>query len=366
MEAVVVKRQIPDKVPINPWTWLALGKQIAQVSPKRYCLELGETAAKVAISSWRACGYDNITFMAGASQEAIALGEWAGLKGNVKYPENDWCYTCEPYYLKTLEDIDRLTVPDVKKQPPLSGVINAVRITTKEVGSEVGVSVRSEDPWVHSMQLRGTSTFMYDVAMAEKNREVRRAVDKLTAIESELIVEYAKACREAGTWMHEWGGAGATQDAISFETYKQYVFGHYFGINRALRKLGIPTWHHLCGQGVSDLTFVAHLDADIYHISQSVNLAKAKVLLGLTRTQRYDRQAIAGNVNPSGPLLLGTPNQVEEEVKQQILAAAEGGGYIMSTGCAMAIDTPIENVKAWVKARDLYGTYPLKFHAKGV
>lgn len=365
MESVIVKREIPDKVPINPWTWLALGKQILDVNPDQYCKELGETASKVVIASWEECGYDNISLMANASQEAIAIGEASGLEGKVRYPKDDWAYIYKPY-LNSLDEVDKLEVPDVKKEEPLAGLLKAAKITAKEVGSKVGVSVRNEDPWVHLMQLRGPANFMLDVATALKDREVNSKVGKMTRIGAETVVEFAKACKDAGTWMHEWGGAGATQDAVPLHTYKEIVFGPYHWINRELRRYGIPIWHHLCGQGISDLTLLPQLDADIYHITQSVNLAKAKVLISLTRTERYDRQAIAGNINPMGALLMGKPEEVEEEVKSQVKIAGEGGGYIMTTGCAMAIGTPVENVNAWVKARDMYGEYPLKFHAKGV
>lgn len=365
MEAVVVRREIPDKIPINPWTWPALSKELLGIQAGEYCRKLGDTAAKISIASWKICKYDNISFMAGASQEAETIGKASGLKGVTTYPEHDWPWVSEPY-VKTLEDADKLVVPDVKKQQPLAGLLKAIEITAKKVGHEVGVSVRNEDPWVHLMQLRGTSNFMLDVAHASRDREAYHNITKMTRIAAETIIEFAKACKDAGSWMHEWGGAGATQDVISIDTYKHMVFGHYFWINRELRRYGIPTWHHLCGQGISDLTLIPKLDADIYHITQAVNLAKAKILIGLTRSERYDTQAIAGNINPTGALLLGKPKEVEEEIKAQIKIAGEGGGYIMSTGCAMAIDTPVENVKTWVKARDMHGKYPLKFHAKGV
>ena len=48
-------------------------------------------------------------------------------------------------------------------------------------------------------------------------------------------------------------------------------------------------------------------------------------------------------------MLYGTPANVERAVQAQ-LPAARNGGFIMSTGSPLTIDTPIENVRAFMRA----------------
>ena len=56
-----------------------------------------------------------------------------------------------------------------------------------------------------------------------------------------------------------------------------------------------------------------------------------------------------GNVNPAGAILSGTPEQVYEEACKAIRISG-GKGLILATGCDLASDAPLENVKALARA----------------
>ena len=49
--------------------------------------------------------------------------------------------------------------------------------------------------------------------------------------------------------------------------------------------------------------------------------------------------------------------EVEEAVKRCIDQAAEGGGFILSTGDQLPFDTPFENIEAMVRTAREYGAY---------
>ena len=52
---------------------------------------------------------------------------------------------------------------------------------------------------------------------------------------------------------------------------------------------------------------------------------------------------LMGNVNPSDPLVFGTPEQVDATARKVIEDTA-GQGLFLSSGCAMGRNTPPENV----------------------
>ena len=56
-----------------------------------------------------------------------------------------------------------------------------------------------------------------------------------------------------------------------------------------------------------------------------------------------------GNINPAGAILRGTPEQVYEEACTAIRISG-GKGLILGTGCDLASDAPLENVKALSRA----------------
>jgi uroporphyrinogen decarboxylase len=72
-----------------------------------------------------------------------------------------------------------------------------------------------------------------------------------------------------------------------------------------------------------------------------------------------DRVCLIGNIDMN-TLSIGTPEQVDEEVRQRIKEVAPGGGYIVSSGNSIASYCRPENVIAMAEAIQKYGKYPIK------
>lgn len=73
-----------------------------------------------------------------------------------------------------------------------------------------------------------------------------------------------------------------------------------------------------------------------------------------------DRLCLWGNVDLHYTLTMGTPEEVEEEVKECLRDAAEGGGYIIASGNSLTDYCKLENVRAMIKAVEKYGKYPIQ------
>ncbi|MDI3546566.1 MAG: uroporphyrinogen decarboxylase [Halanaerobiales bacterium] len=86
------------------------------------------------------------------------------------------------------------------------------------------------------------------------------------------------------------------------------------------------------------------MKANIVNIDQKVDLRKACEVL--------DTTCIKGNLDPTGLLLKGTPEEIKEEAGRCIKIG--GRGYILSPGCELSRDTPYENLKALVEAARIY------------
>jgi uroporphyrinogen-III decarboxylase len=56
-----------------------------------------------------------------------------------------------------------------------------------------------------------------------------------------------------------------------------------------------------------------------------------------------------GNVNPSDPMVLGTPEQVAAAART-VIEATGGRGLFLSSGCALGANTPPENLRSLVAA----------------
>jgi uroporphyrinogen decarboxylase len=97
---------------------------------------------------------------------------------------------------------------------------------------------------------------------------------------------------------------------------------------------------------------MADTGAGVLSLDNVIDLAEAKAAVG-------DRIIVSGNVRPTETMFLGTPETVEENVKECLRKAWDSPkGFILSVGCGMPITTPPDNVHALVSAARRYGQYP--------
>jgi uroporphyrinogen decarboxylase len=78
-----------------------------------------------------------------------------------------------------------------------------------------------------------------------------------------------------------------------------------------------------------------------------------------TMKERYgQRICLKGNIDCTGNLCDGTPEEVEEEVRQCILAGGAGGGLILSSSNTIHRGVKPDNYRAMLRALRRYGRYP--------
>jgi uroporphyrinogen decarboxylase len=114
---------------------------------------------------------------------------------------------------------------------------------------------------------------------------------------------------------------------------------------------------------------IKHSDGNLYPILADIVASGADGLnpiepvagMDLTTTKRLvgDRMALVGNVDCARLLPLGTPAQVRQAVRQCILDAGQGGGYLLSSSNSIHSSVKPENFVAMVNAAQELGTYPL-------
>ncbi|MDH5199818.1 MAG: hypothetical protein OEW93_02930, partial [Candidatus Bathyarchaeota archaeon] len=92
------------------------------------------------------------------------------------------------------------------------------------------------------------------------------------------------------------------------------------------------------------------VDAINWYDRSFTPVQKAKKIYG-------DRFCVVAGVDQRRTMLQGTPQQVENEVRSAIEAAAEGGGFIIGPGCTLAQGTPLDNYNAVARAVERHGQY---------
>jgi len=117
-----------------------------------------------------------------------------------------------------------------------------------------------------------------------------------------------------------------------------------------------------------NLPFVIHTDGDIRAILpdllacgvNAIHPVEPKAMDSRALKAEYgNRVALLGNVEIGEILTLGTPAQVNADVRERIRTLAPGGGYAVGSSNTVAHYVKLENFKAMVRATRQYGTYPI-------
>ncbi len=336
-QAVLARRQ-PDRVPVIPQAFLFAcryaGYSIGQIN----------RSGKLLAESHRLCqqefGYDGCVI----DVDDASLAEACGAK--VHFREQEVAAVDESQPLLTdLRQIHDLKIPDPWKDGRLPVWLEATRTLVDSIGDHVFVMGRADQgPFDLLCLLRGAQNMMVDL-LTEDPQEIVRALEWCT----EAVRRFAAAQKEAGAHATSIGDAYASPNLISPQMYRDFAFEPERKLALAARALEIPFSVHICGDTTEILSDLAATGADILELDWKVDLqAAAKLVAG--------RAVLMGNLNPSEPLVTGTPEQVRQAAKKALLAAA-GSPFFLSSGCALGGNTPAENLRALVAAARDFGTF---------
>lgn len=119
---------------------------------------------------------------------------------------------------------------------------------------------------------------------------------------------------------------------------------------------GIPSQIHCCGPEY-DLVRISAEETDLTSINPLEEPPMGDCDLARVKREFGRKLSLMGNLHTTDVMLRGTPRVVAEAAKRAIDAAAEGGGFILSTGDQCGRDTPDENIFTLVEVAETYGRY---------
>ncbi|MGA3406175.1 MAG: uroporphyrinogen decarboxylase family protein [Candidatus Bathyarchaeia archaeon] len=266
--------------------------------------------------------------------------EIEAMGARVRYPEDESPSVLEPT-VKSLNDIQSLTLPDPEKDGRLPVWINAIRILKEKVGNEFAVFANINGPFLAAAQLLG---------MLETAKCMRRSPDvllELMDLTTQTIVNFMKAEIQAGADAIILGDPMSSSSVISPKEFAQFSFPY---IQEVVRQAGeVPIILHICGDTTRIIDKMVETGAKYLELDWSVDLAQVRMNYGNTI-------GLIGNVNPT-LLLTGTPELVEESCRKAIEAAGLTGAYILGTGCELPRETPHTNLDTMIRAAVKYGMY---------
>ena len=156
------------------------------------------------------------------------------------------------------------------------------------------------------------------------------------------LIEFGKACYDAGADLIHCGDSLASCNVISPKTYERYAWPYQKQVFDAWHAHGITGGLlHICGNSSKVLGLYRDTGANVIELDSSVNLAEAWRHLDGAAT-------IVGNVDTVTELLQATCD-LTEAASRRCLEQTEGRNFILGSGCITPRNTPVENVQTLVR-----------------
>ncbi len=151
------------------------------------------------------------------------------------------------------------------------------------------------------------------------------------------------------------GGSGMIT-LQSYEIFRDLGLPTLKKVTKLAKEAGIPTLVHCCGKA-KELVKICAEETDLSCINPLEIPPMGDCNLKEIKEKYGDKIALMGNLHTTEIMLKGTIKDVEDASKKAIDDAAEGGGFILSTGDQCGRDTPKENIFKMVEVARTYGKY---------
>ncbi len=335
-----LERREADSIPVGPMM-ADLGATPIGASVREYATD-PEVMARGQLALHEELGQD-IIFL---SCDNYYIAEGFGCVAEL--PPDETPHLLKPA-VASLEYVYGLEVPDPLEDGRMPVFIEATRLVRAAVGDEVAIRTTGTGPFALASYFIGTQEFLIEIGMARAGLPGANpdAIHHALGLAADALIAFGKASFDAGSDLLHCGDSLASCDVISPADYERWAFPYERRVIQAWKEHGAKTLLHICGDSTKVLDLYAETGADVIEIDHKVDLAHAKQVVG-------DRACLIGNVDPVTVLLQGTPDRVRESSNACLAAAAGGGGYVLGSGCVVPRITPLENIRAMVRAAREY------------
>jgi MtaA/CmuA family methyltransferase len=249
--------------------------------------------------------------------------------------------------IRSLDEVDRLRVPDPETDPILKELLKATRIVAREVGQNAFVMGRADQgPFSLASEIRGMEQFMMDLALGEQPEQIHKLLDYCRKV----VTRFALAQVAQGAHCTSIGDSPSGPDVLSPRFYRKFAWPYVKQMADDLTAQGVLLSYHICGNATPILPDMVSSGAPMIEIDQKADKQAAK-------SAARGKAALIGPVDPNTVMALGTPAEVVDACREAIQILSPGGGFILGPGCALPATTPDENIHAMVEAARRFGKY---------
>jgi MtaA/CmuA family methyltransferase len=242
-----------------------------------------------------------------------------------------------------LEQARDLDPPNVGEYRYIRHWIEAVRILRDYFGDEVYTRGNCDQaPFSLASMMRTPEQWMIDLLTDEDN--VFALLEYCTA----ATCQFLRLMAQTGCHMVSNGDSPAGCEMISPVMYRKFALPYEKRVVECAHSLGLPHALHICGNTTAVLQDMLTTGADCFELDYKTDVNQVF-------SRFKDRACLIGNIDPSGVLALGTPEDVRRQTKKVLDVYCGCARFILNAGCAIPAETPSENLRAMIATARTYG-----------
>ena len=226
--------------------------------------------------------------------------------------------------------LDTLRLP-TEKDGRYAMALGAAKRIAEEIGDEVALYALICGPFTLASHLRGTDLFTDMILEEDQAHELMQFCTQVAKDFSEMY---------ASTGIHVVGVVDPMTSQISPTHFAAFVQPYLTELNAYVKQeLGLKVTTFCCGNATKNLELMCQTNTDGIAFDENVDLAYASEV-----ASKYG-VSFGGNIPLTTVMLFGSPlDNVKEAIREMELAG--GQGYILSPGCDIPYETPVDNIVA--------------------
>ena len=262
-------------------------------------------------------------------------------------PENEPARVVNMHGFALEEILEKMDGMSFLENERIQIYLEAIRILRRQCSNDIYLRGNADQgPFGLAFLLYGMDNFLVDLLDDERQEGIKLLLEKCL----QVCVTFHKAVHDAGAHCTSFGDSASGPDLVSPAIYRKFAKPYQVRLAEELRKYGIQTLCHICGNTNAILHDMVETGCSGFEIDYKtdINLAKAAF---------KGKAAMSGNIDPSGVICMGSRELVKETTRTLIENYKEGGGFILGAGCAVPRETPEENIREIVKVVNESGWY---------
>ena len=299
-----------------------------------------ELMAKLEIELFKRLRHDSVSISTSLRGMAEAMG------AKVVFPDNNISYLLEPA-AKSIDEIEKLRVVNPLKDGKLPILLKALRLTKDALIKEVDVGAAMSGPFSVAASVVGTENLLK--WMIKYPEKVHILMNIVAQSNNKYIEEVAKLDLSI-----DFADPMSSSNLINPKLFREFSLPYLkINIDKIKETTGKAPGIHICGKSKKLWQDVVEAGISNFSIDNVEDLEEAKEIMG-------DKVVITGNVPPVDVVYSGSRDDINKSVKECIRKAHNSPkGFVLSTGCQIPMNTPIEKVEMFMEAGRKYGKYPI-------